>query len=131
VRIGLKPPKRALAAGQFRNHVVVERVHLPFGPQRVDARAVAATVGRRFAQGEVEHHLRHSILLPALVDFPPDDARQPGHRRLGLESRFLRNDRDRGTEIFSPRRNLQRFESAKNVGRPAAAIGDPRRQAGD
>jgi hypothetical protein len=118
--------KQRLAARQFRDHVLVQRVHLLLGTQRVDARLVAAPIGRRLEQGQVENTFGRPYFS----------------RRWSICCQTMRASRATGSDwkldscsmtaiaaqMFSGSDGmLQGRDRRQDIRRPAAAVSDPRR----
>ena len=69
------------------------------------------------------------ITRGALIDFPARHGRQPGHRRINLESRFLLYHRDDCANVARRRPHFQRLESREHVDCPTVTIRDCGRNA--
>jgi len=125
-------PRTVPAHRHHADEVLEDRAELLLGPDRVDALGVGPAVGRPDLQSGAHGERGRAHARGFSVDLVARDPTEVGHRRFGAKARFLFGDGQRGTDVGQARRDLQRGERGVEVGGPASAIGQIRReQAGD
>ncbi len=120
------------AQGHQAEEVVEDLTQLLLGAHPGQPLLVGLAVGRLEAQRGVHQKTRNMQAVRAPLDLLPGDLRQAGHRRRGLEGRFLHRHGQHGTEVFVAGRNRQGAERRLDIRRPAIAIRNVgRHQPGD